>query len=150
SEEVVHRVGGAANRDLDVVVPHQELTAADGVACRRHVPGAEVSMRMGVRHPLVADDRLELAALDHSARRLEVVEDRLEAGEALEAHHLLRQERPVVPGDDVALPGQLAETLVERHEWRISPRGSSGRSAPGTASRGTRTGSAASSSGSAG
>ncbi len=61
-----------------------------------------------------------------------MVQDRLEAGEALEAHHLFGEERPVVAGDDVTFPGQLAESLVKRHEWRISPRGSSARSGRGT------------------
>ena len=68
----------------------------DGVARRRHVPRREVPVRVRVGHPLLAHDRLELAELDHAARRLEVVEDRLEAREALEAHHLLREERAVV------------------------------------------------------
>jgi hypothetical protein len=44
-----------------------------------------------------------------------VVEDRLVAGEALEAHHLLGEERPVVAELDVALARNVAEALVERH-----------------------------------
>ena len=84
------------------------------------VPGLQMPVRVRLRHPLLAHDRLERAALDHAARRLEVVEDRLEAGEALEAHHLLRQQRAVVAVHDVALPRQVAEALVERHAWRIS------------------------------
>src|SRR5581483_3542968 len=91
-------------------------------------------------------DRLECAALEHAARRLEVVEDRLEPREALEAHHLLREQRSVVPGHHVALPGQLAEALVERHAGRISPAGSRARWGRGRASPRSRTGPAASSS----
>ena len=60
-------------------------------------------VRVRVRHPLLAHDRLELAELDHAARRLEVVEDRLEAREALEAHHLFGEERAVVAVHDVTL-----------------------------------------------
>ena len=94
----------------------------------RDVPRAQVPVRVRVGHPLLAHDRLELAALDHAARRLEVVEDRLEAREALEAHHLFGEQRAVVAMHDVPLPGQVTESLVERHEWRISARGSARRS----------------------
>ena len=127
AEEVVHLVGRPRDRDLDVVVPHQELPAGHGVAAGCDVPGLQVPVRVGFGHPFLAHDRHELAALDHPARRLEVVEDRLEAREALEPHHLLRQERPVVAVHDVSLPRQVTQALVERHVWRISARVSSGR-----------------------
>ena len=59
-------------------------------------------------------------ARDHAARRLEVVEDRLVPGEALEAHDLLGQQRPVVAELDVALARDVAEALVHRHEPKPS------------------------------
>ena len=55
------------------------------------------------------------AELHDAARRLEVVEDRLVAGEALEAHDLLGQERAVVAELDVPLARNVAEALVEGH-----------------------------------
>src|SRR5579862_2975049 len=132
-EEVVHRLARAAQRDLDVVVPHEEPPSVDRVARRRAFPRAEVAMCMRIGHPLLAHDRLELAELDHAARRLEVVEDRLEPREALEPHHLFGEKCPVVAEHDVSLPRKFAETLIERHAWRISPGGSSARSSPGPA-----------------
>ena len=72
-------------------------------------------MRVRVRHPLLALDRLEVADLLDAAGRLEVVQDRLVPGEALEAHHLLGEERPVLAELDVPLARDVAEALVERH-----------------------------------
>jgi hypothetical protein len=120
-EEGLHPLGRAAERDLDVVVPHQEPSAADRVAAGRDVGGLEVPVRVRVGHPLVALDRLERAELLDAAGRLEVVQDRLHPGEALHAHDLLGQERAVVPELDVALARDVAEALVERHGERISP-----------------------------
>jgi hypothetical protein len=76
---------------------------------------------VGLRHPLLAHDRLEGADLLHAAGRLEVVEDRLVAGEALEAHHLLGQERAVVAELDVPLARNVAEALVEGHRGKDTP-----------------------------
>src|SRR5581483_748814 len=81
----------------------------------RHAVRLEVPVRVLLRHPLLALDRLEAGQLRHPARRVEVVEDRLVAGEALEAHHLLGEKRPVLTELDVPLAGNLAEPLVERH-----------------------------------
>ncbi len=66
-------------------------------------------------NPLLALDRRELAKLLHAARRLEVVEDRLVPGEALEPHDLLGQEPPVLAEDDVTLARNVSAALVERH-----------------------------------
>jgi hypothetical protein len=74
-----------------------------------------VPVRVRVGHPLVALDRLELAQLAHAAGRLEVVQDRLVPGEALEPEDLLGQERPVVTELDVALARNVPEPLVHRH-----------------------------------
>ena len=73
------------------------------------------AVRVGLRNPLLALDRREVAELLHAAGRLQVVEDRLVAGEALEAHHLFGEQGPVLPEDDVPLAGNVAATLVERH-----------------------------------
>ncbi len=70
---------------------------------------------MLVRQPFLALDRLEAGEVHHAARRVEVVQDRLVAGEPLEPHHLLGEERAVVAKLDVALPRNVAEALVERH-----------------------------------
>src|SRR2546430_3213309 len=75
---------------------------------------------MLVRNPLFALDRLESVELHHAARRLEVVEDRLVAGEALEPHHLFGEERPVLAELDVPLAGDVAEALVERHRRSLT------------------------------
>ena len=125
AEEVVHRAGRPAERDLDVVVPHQQAAAGDLVAGGLGVERLEVQVPVLLRHPLLALDRLEAAELHDAAGRLEVVEDRLVAGEPLEAHHLLGEERPVVAELDVALARNVAEALVERHGDSVSP--SSGR-----------------------
>jgi hypothetical protein len=74
----------------------------------------EVPVRVRVRHPLLALDRLEVAELLDAAGRGEVVEDRLVPGEALEAHDLLGQEGPVVAELDVALARNVAADLETR------------------------------------
>ena len=68
-----------------------------------------------------------------------MVEDRLVAGEALEAHHLLGQERAVVAELDVPLARNVAEALVEGHGRRIPrPRGVSRRTRRARRCRRTR------------
>jgi hypothetical protein len=85
-----------------------------------------VTVRVPLGHPLVALERLELGHLLDAAGRVEVVEDGLVAGEALEAHDLLGQERAVLPKLDVALARQAAEALVRRHAARIVKGGAPG------------------------
>src|SRR5207302_8335479 len=58
--EALHGLRRTAERDLDVLVPHQQPSARDLVALGRDVPRPEVTVRVCVRHPLVALDRLEL------------------------------------------------------------------------------------------
>ena len=115
-EEVVHRLARPDEGDLDVVLPHQQLPPRDLVALGLGAEGLEMAMRVRVRDPLLALDRLELAELLHAAGRDQVVEDRLVAREAFEAHHLLGEEGSVVPELDVALPRDLASALVGRHQ----------------------------------
>src|SRR5438105_3132251 len=119
-EEVVHLLGRAAQRDLDVPVPHQELAAGHLVAFRLDAVGGEVAVRMGVGHPFLALDRLEVAELLDPAGREVVVEDRLVPGEPLEPEDLLGQQGSVVPELDVPFPRHLAQTLVERHGETLS------------------------------
>ena len=66
---------------------------------------------MGGRDPLLALDRRERPQFGHPARRLQVVEDRFVAGEPLEPHHLLGQQRPVLAKRDVALGGDARRAL---------------------------------------
>ena len=120
-EEVLHLLGGPAERDLDVRVPHQEPAAGDLVAAGLDALGVHHPVLVGLRHPLLTHDRLELADLLHTAGRLQVVEDRLVPGEALEPHHLFGEQGAVVAELDVALARNVAETLVERHGPRIPP-----------------------------
>ena len=115
AEEAVHDLRRPAERDLDVVVPHQELPAAERIAAGVDVPRLQVQRLVLVGHPLLALDRLEVAELLDAAWRREVVEDRLVPREALEPHDLLGQQRAVVAELDVALPRNVAEALVERH-----------------------------------
>ena len=118
--EEIHRLGGARERDLDVRVPHQQAPPGDRVASFVDAVGLEVPVRVGVRDPLVALDRLEVPELTNAAGRLKVVEDRLVPGEPLEPHHLLGQERPVVAELDVPLARNVAEALVHRHGAKLS------------------------------
>src|SRR5439155_11229716 len=120
AEEVLHCVRRAAEADLDVVVPHQYAAAGDRVAARVDAHRGHVPVHMRVRDPLLALDRLERPELLDTARRLEVVEDRLVAGEALEAQDFLGEEGPGLPMLDVPLARNLAEALIERHERRIT------------------------------
>src|SRR5947208_11819597 len=120
AEEVVHLLLRAAEGDLDVVVPHQHAAAGELVAFRVDAVGLEVAMRMRVRNPLVTLDLLEVADSHHAAGRLEVVQDRLQPDETLHPHDLFGQERSVVSELDVTLAGDVAQTLVERHGYRIS------------------------------
>ena len=115
SEEVVHRAVRPAERDLDVVVPHERPTSRDLVALGRNVVRVLKPVRVGLGNPLLAHDRRERAELLDAAGRLEVVEDRLVPCEALEAHDLLGQEPPVLAEDDVALARELSAPLVEGH-----------------------------------
>jgi hypothetical protein len=115
AEEVLHLLLRAAERDLDVVVPHQHAAPGDLVAVGVDPVRLEVPVRVRVRHPLVALQLLELADLHDAARRLKVVQDRLHPDEALHPHDLLGQERSVVAELDVALPRDVTQTLVEGH-----------------------------------
>ena len=121
-EEVVHLFLRARERDLDVVVPHQQAPAGDLVALRVDVVCLEVAVRVRVRHPLVPLDLFEAADLHHAAWRLKVVQDRLHPDEALHAHDLLGQERAVVAELDVPFPRNVTEALVERHRSKGYPR----------------------------
>ena len=119
AEEVLHRRRRPAERDLHVAVPHQQSAARDLVARGLDAGRLEVPVRVLVGQPLLALDRLEAGEVHHPARRVKVVQDRLVAGEPLEPHHLLGEERAVVAKLDVALPRNVAETLVEGHGGRI-------------------------------
>jgi hypothetical protein len=77
-------------------------------------------MSVAVGHPFLALDGLEVADLLHPAGRLEVVEDRLVSREPLEPHHLLGQERAVLPKLDVALAGKTSELLIHGHAGSIT------------------------------
>ena len=119
-EEVVHRLGRPHERDLDVVVPHQELAAGDLVALGLDPDRLEVTVGVRVGHPLLALDRLEVAELLDPAGRREVVQDRLVPREALEAHDLLGQQASVVAELDVALPWDVAADLVGGHGAKVT------------------------------
>ena len=114
AEEVVHRRAGRQSEistsSFHISTRRPVISSPDAARCRREVP-----VRVRFRHPLLVLDRLELPELLDAARRLEVVEDRLVAGEALEAHDLLGQQAAVVAEDDVALAGDIPETDVEGH-----------------------------------
>ena len=90
--EEVHRLGRAAELDLDVVVPHEQAAAADRVAAGLDLVRAEVTRVR--RAPIPRGRSARTRDLLHAAGRVEVVEDRLVPGEALEAHDLLGQKRP--------------------------------------------------------
>jgi len=116
----LHRLRRAAERDLDVVVPHQQLPAPDGVAFLLDPGRLHVPVRVRVRNPLLALDRLEVAELFYAAGRDQVVQDRLVPDEALEPHDLFGQERAVVAKLDVAFARDLAAALIGRHGRRIT------------------------------
>ena len=132
--EALVGLGRLADRGLDVVVEHQQAPAADRVAAGVDRVGVGQPVHVGVGHPLLAHDRGELADLRQPARRVQVVEDRLVAGEALVAEDLLGQQRAVAPRLGVALGGDVAEADVAH---RCPPRGC--RAAPARA-RWLRTG----------
>ena len=67
---------------------HMASAARDRIAARLDAVHVGEPMDMGVRHPLLALDRPEVADGVEPAGRLEVQEDRLVAREALVAHHL--------------------------------------------------------------
>jgi len=60
AEEVVHLLLRARERDLDVVIPHQQAAAGDLVALCVDVVRLEVAVCVRVRNPLVALDLLEV------------------------------------------------------------------------------------------
>src|SRR6185437_3439306 len=85
-----------------------------------------VDVRLG--HPLLELDRRELADVLHAARRPQVVEDRLVAGEALEAEHLLHEQRrlpvagrrPRVAELHMPLLRHLAQAVVTHQRFPLS------------------------------
>ena len=87
----------------------------DLVALRRDVVRVLEPVRVRVGNPLVAFDGRERPDLLHAAGRFEVVQDRLVAREALEAHDLLGQEPSVLAEDDVTLARDVPAALVEGH-----------------------------------
>ena len=82
-----------ADPDLDVGVVLQHAAAEHAVAHRLEAHRVGEPVHVGVGHPLLDLDRLEVADLLDAAGRPQVVEDRLVAGEALEAEDLLDQQR---------------------------------------------------------
>ena len=72
-------------------------------------------VRVAVRDPFLALDRLEVRDLRHAARRREVVEDRLVAGEPLEAHDLLGQKPAVIAELDVPFARNFPSDLIRGH-----------------------------------
>jgi hypothetical protein len=110
--EAVGFVRGLAHAHLDVGVEHQHAAAEHRVAAGLHRSHVGEAMDVRVGRPLLERDRLEGPALRHPARRLQVVEDRLVAREALVAHHLLDEQRAVLAELDVALGGDVAESVV--------------------------------------
>src|SRR5262245_43636170 len=115
SVEEIHRLGRPAERDLDVVVPHEQTTPADRIAFRIDLVSAQVTVSVAVRHPPLARDRLAGRDRLNTAGGMQVVQDRLVPGEALEPHDLLGQKRPVLSELDVALAREAAEVEVGRH-----------------------------------
>jgi hypothetical protein len=94
--EAIERLGGLADRHLDVAVPHQEAATGDRIAAALDAVRVGQPVDVGVRDPLLALDRAELSYPVEAAGRLEVQQDRLVAREALVAHDLLHQERRAV------------------------------------------------------
>src|SRR5205823_5801004 len=129
--EALHAFCRPAKGYFHVVVPHQQLPAAELVPLGLDRGRLKVPVRMRVGDPLLALDRPELAELADPARRLEVVEDRLVPGEPLEAEDLLRQEQPVLAELDVPLARDVAAQLVRRHGPRIVTAPRRGRAPPG-------------------
>ena len=93
--EVVRLALRDAEPDLDVAVVLEHAPAEHGVAHRLELHRVREPVHVRLRHPLLELDPLEVADLLHPAGREQVVEDRLVAGEALEAHDLLDEQRRV-------------------------------------------------------
>ncbi len=124
SVEAVALLSGLRDRDFDVAVPLKEAPRREEVAAGLDGVGVGQAVDVRVRHPLVADDRLEVANFGHPARRVEVVEDRLVSGEALEAENLFDQELAVSPELDVSLRRDLAELRVAHQNTSVATKGS--------------------------
>ena len=101
----------------------------DGITGGLEVHRVREPVHVRVRHPLLEHDLLEGPDLLHAAGRKQVVEDRLVAGEALEAHDLLDQQRrgAVARGGgrgvaelDVALLRDLAQAVVTHQRFPLS------------------------------
>ena len=113
--EAVQGLERLADRDLDVVVPHQEAAAGDGIAVRVDAVRVGEPVDVCVRDPLLPLDRAEVADAVEPAGRLEVEQDRLVAREALVAHDLLDEQRRAVAVRahlHVSLGGDAAEAGV--------------------------------------
>ena len=90
--EVVGLALGHAHADLDVGVVLQHPSAQHAVAHRLQLHRVREPVHVRVGHPLLELDLRELADVLDAAGREQVVEDRLVAGEALEAHDLLDEQ----------------------------------------------------------
>ena len=97
--------------DLDVAVVLQHAPARARCRPRLQLHRVREPVHVRVGHPLLELDRLELADLLDPAGREQVVEDRLVAGEALEAHDLLDEQRRV------AVLGRVRDRGTGRGAW---------------------------------
>jgi hypothetical protein len=110
--EALELLDRLADRELDVGVPHEEAPAAQRVALGRERRGVGQPVDVGVGDPLLATVRREPPDLHHPARRVQVIQDRLVAAEALVAHDLLGEEGSVLAELHVPLRRQPPESVV--------------------------------------
>ena len=120
---VVHRLHRSHDRDAQVRVGQQRHPAPDGVAGRPDArrPYQPVPQRalwlVAQLVPVGGEDAFDLG------RRPDVIEERLDAGEAMDAHHLLVVQGAVgLPELRVALVRHLAAPDVVAHDAAASTR----------------------------
>jgi hypothetical protein len=114
--EVGHLLDGAAERKDHIVVEHQLDAPGDGVALGGHLLRAEMAMLQNRFIQRLDGARVAQMELFDPRRRIVVIQDRLDAGEALRAQHLLCIESAIWSAElDMPLRRHLSHAYIPRH-----------------------------------
>ena len=90
-----HLLSGPRHRDDTLAVVHQRVAALDQIALRRYVRRLQVVVPVDLLRPLALADGAMPRDARHPRRRVLVIEQRVDAAEALLAEQLLAVEAAV-------------------------------------------------------
>jgi hypothetical protein len=114
--EIVHAGRCAAHAQGHVAVAEQGEPGRDWIGPKWGLGGAKGAVADGAEFYEVRAGRAQIFRPGNARRQEVVVEDRLQAGEALQPHQFLAVELAVGLAElGVALVGDFAELVIERH-----------------------------------